>query len=108
MAVERTVGYRDYDYKIGLLATPNFAVNLSKSTNVCFLPLQIAVGICHPIVVNGHPTSNVESAIMEARYGVHALRRAVACAWIKKRTDLKRLQILDRAQEYTTDLRYLL
>ena len=79
------------------LVFPNNAGNVSDYAHLLrrrFQPLQIAAGICDPVVLDGQPKiGNDGGAVMEARYGFHALRHAAASAWIKQRIDLKRLQV---------------
>ena len=79
------------------LVFPNNAGNVSDYAHLLrrrFQPLQIAAGICDPVLIGGKPkTSDDGGAIMNARYGFHSLRHAAASAWIKQRIDLKRLQV---------------
>lgn len=57
-----------------------------------FYPLQIAAGVCDPVIENGKPKLDGKgNVVMDPRYGFHALRHAAASAWIKQRVDLKRL-----------------
>lgn len=57
-----------------------------------FNPLQVAAGVCDPVLVKGAPKLDAKgNPVMRARYGLHALRHAAASAWIKQRVDLKRL-----------------
>ena len=59
-----------------------------------YVPLQIAAGVCDPVMVKGKPKLDKDGEpVMAARYGFHALRHAAASAWIKQRIDLKRLQV---------------
>lgn len=59
-----------------------------------FFPIQIAAGICDPVMVDGKAkASDGGKATMQARYGFHALRHAAASAWIKQGVDLKRLTV---------------
>ncbi len=65
----------------------------SHLTKRRFNPLQIAAGVCDPVLVDGVPKLDKKgAAVMRARYGLHSLRHAAASAWIKQRIDLKRLQ----------------
>ena len=79
------------------LVFPNKAGNVTDYVHLLrrrFQPLQIAAGICDPVLVEGHDkASNDGSPKMQARYGFHALRHAAASAWIKQRIDLKLLQV---------------
>ena len=57
-----------------------------------FYPLQIAAGVCDPVIEDGKPKLDGKgNVVMNPRYGFHALRHAAASAWIKQRVDLKRL-----------------
>ena len=59
-----------------------------------FFPLQIAAGVCDPVMEKGEPKLDAEGApVMQPRYAWHALRHAAASGWIKQRIDLKRLQV---------------
>lgn len=58
-----------------------------------FFPLQIAAGVCDPVMDSGKPKLDTKGEpVMTPRYGLHDLRHAAASAWIKQRIDLKRLQ----------------
>lgn len=59
-----------------------------------FFPLQIAAGVCDPVMEKGKPKVDAKDVpVMQPRYAWHALRHAAASAWIKQRIDLKRLQV---------------
>lgn len=59
-----------------------------------FFPLQIAAGVCDPVMEAGKPKlDDKRQPVVKARYALHALRHAAASAWIKQRIDLKRLQV---------------
>lgn len=74
------------------LVFPNSAGNVQDYSHLLrrrFFPLQIKAGVCSPtgrVDKNGNP-------VMQACYGLHALRHAAASAWINQRIDLKRLQV---------------
>lgn len=79
------------------LVFPNTVGNILDYSHLLrrqFFPLQIAVGMCDPKIIDGRPQiDNKGEVVMKARYGFHALRHAAASAWIRQRIDLKRLQI---------------
>ena len=59
-----------------------------------FFPVQIAAGVCEPVVEAGKPKMDAKgNQIQQARYGLHSLRHAAASAWIKQGVDLKRLTV---------------
>ncbi len=59
-----------------------------------FFPVQIAAGVCEPIMDSGKPKIDAKGHhIQQARYGLHSLRHAAASAWIKQGVDLKRLTV---------------
>lgn len=79
------------------LVFPNAAGNVQDYSHLLrrkFFPLQVAAGVCDPILIDGKPKKDLEgNTVMQPRYGLHALRHAAASAWIKQRIDLKRLQV---------------
>lgn len=59
-----------------------------------FFPVQIAAGVCEPVIEAGKPKTNAKgSQVQQARYALHSLRHAAASAWIKQGVDLKRLTV---------------
>lgn len=79
------------------LVFPNRAGNVQDYGHLLrrkFFPLQIKAGICDPVMDAGKPKlDEKDRPVMEARYGLHALRHAAASAWIKQKIDIKRLQV---------------
>jgi len=79
------------------LVFPNSAGNVQDYSHLLrrrFFPLQVKAGVCDPVLVDGAPKLDKDgNQVMQARYGLHALRHAAASAWIKQKIDLKRLQV---------------
>ncbi|ALR22061.1 tyrosine-type recombinase/integrase [Sphingobium baderi] len=79
------------------LAFPNSRGGVQQYSHMLrrkFFPLQIAAGVCDPVMEKGEPKLDANGRpVMEPRYGFHSLRHAAASAWIKQRIDLKRLKV---------------
>lgn len=79
------------------LAFPNTQGGVQQYVHLVrrrYAPLQIAAGICDPVMEEGKLKLDGDGQpVLAARYGFHALRHAAASAWIKQRIDLKRLQV---------------
>ena len=63
--------------------------------NRSFWPMQVSAGVSEPKLSkeDGLPIWDEDcNEVMQAKYGLHALRHAAASLWIKEGIDLKRLK----------------
>lgn len=83
--------------KLGL-AFPNGEGGVHHHSNLLrrqYWPLRVKAGVAGVILdAKGKPKVDEEGqSVLEARYGLHALRHAAASNWIKQGIDLKRLTV---------------